>query len=466
MTYLQEFIKFKENGEIQTIDKDVEEDFCIEDILLKENEFKIFIKDSNNNSNNINNNIFNAFENQLNMNNNNCNMINMNNNNFNANNINNFQQNMFNQPQQPNFINNNNFINPIISPMFNNINGMDNINNMNGISNINNLNNMNMMHNMNGINNLNNMNMMNNMNNLNNMNEMNNINNLKNMPNWSGFYNPNQMMNNFNNISNQTKKIFTFNIHHGFSYKISIYINSKIIDWILKDYLEEIDYIELYYSNRIIFLYKGKVLDGDLRKKYAKELFQLDQNPIIVVVDVDNLIKIPIQFIFQSNSGDKIKIMVTDKKSIDGLLIKYIYKKEHTELIDRNDKIKFLYNSKELKFKDYTSIGQYFTNDCSPVIFVKDPNNLLMNNLNQKNIVFRFNTGDILNLIFSYGTTINSLYRIFPYKIGRKDLIKNDIKQFFVFNANRLKLGDKTSIEQIFNNYDSPNVTVFGIYLK
>ena len=76
MTDYQEFIKFKENGETQTINREVEEDFCIEDILLKEIEFKIFIKDSNNNSNNINNNNFN---------------INNMNNNFNVNNMNNFQ---------------------------------------------------------------------------------------------------------------------------------------------------------------------------------------------------------------------------------------------------------------------------------------------------------------------------------------------------------------------------------------
>ena len=178
---------------------------------------------------------------------------------------------------------------------------------------------------------------------------MNNINNLYNMPKWPGFYNPNQMMNNYNNISNLTKKTVTFNITHGFSHKISIFIDYHSISYIFRYYLEEIDYLKLYYSNLIKFLYKGKEIDTDLGKADAKELFQFDQNQIIVVVDIDNLIK-PFQFNFQLNSGYKLKIIASSEKSIDGLLIKYLYKKDyHTELIDRNDKIKFL-NSKELKF--------------------------------------------------------------------------------------------------------------------
>ena len=138
-----EFISIKGNNQKEIIDKDIENDFFVEDILIYEyGIFKIYInvpiKNEINYMNNdidINNiNIDEQYQNgEIQINNDNSN------DNFNLNNLNNLQQNIFNPPQAQNQFNNN-CINPILNNMNDNINNMDN-NNINMNHNINQMNN-------------------------------------------------------------------------------------------------------------------------------------------------------------------------------------------------------------------------------------------------------------------------------------------------------------------------------------
>ena len=126
-------------------------------------------------------------------------------------------------------------------------------------------------------------------------------------------------------------------------------------------------------------------------------------------MDINNFIR-PMIFTFKTTHGKLSKVYINFKRrelTLEQLLIKYLDEIDHSELVDRNDKIQFLYNTQQLKFGDKTTIGQLFSNENNPTILVMDPNNLLSNNSSKKiNTVFENSDGTKITIVVNYGTTV------------------------------------------------------------
>ena len=130
------------------------------------------------------------------------------------------------------------------------------------------------------------------------------------------------------------------------------------------------------------------------------------------------------------------------------IYISYLFKLGLYELIDRNDKIQFLYQAKQVKFEDKTLLKDYFRNDYNPVILVIDTNNLLKNNKGLKmNVIFENTILGKINLVVDYGTTINEMLELYLRRIERPDLIGKDNKITFICNGSRVNFGDYTKVE-------------------
>ena len=137
---------------------------------------------------------------------------------------------------------------------------------------------------------------------------------------------------------NQTMKV-TFNINQ--KYKKEIIINNESdLDSIIKKLLYEINQSELDNNEKIKYLYNSKEIEYK-NMITAGELFLNDYNPVICVNDINNLIKLPIDVSFKTNSGYVKKITIHIERTIEYLLLKYLDEIHHSELIDRNDKITF-----------------------------------------------------------------------------------------------------------------------------
>ena len=141
----------------------------------------------------------------------------------------------------------------------------------------------------------NNMNMnMNNMNNnmfINNMN-MNNMNNNMNFQqfggngNWTQGYSINNNMNNQIPINNTYNCIFKTS--NGKKFAILFNSGKTVADLILT-FFKRVDQEDLYEKGGISFIYNTEQLDYNLQTK-VENLFKLSGSPIIMVLDVNNLI--------------------------------------------------------------------------------------------------------------------------------------------------------------------------------
>ena len=65
------------------------------------------------------------------------------------------------------------------------------------------------------------------------------------------------------------------------------------------------------------------------------------------------------------------------------------------------------------------------------------------------NIVFKFSTVNKINLIFNKGATIDEILKTFLKRIDKSELINSKDKIVFLLNADELKFGDKTKIENL-----------------
>ena len=77
----------------------------------------------------------------------------------------------------------------------------------------------------------------------------------------------------------------------------------------------------------------------------------------------------------------------------------------------------------------------------------------------KKNILFTTTAGGHRNLIFNYGTTIDSILKKYLLEINKPELINTD-KVSFMFNAWKLNFGDNTPIETKFPNIFIPRIVV------
>ena len=451
-----EFILYKGTKEIETIDKEIEDDFTIEDILINENEkFKIYINGLNKiDLNDINNNS-------------NSNMQKQNkqiqNNNNNRNNImfNNSEDNIFNQFSSNKYSNNINFINPMINNMnsMNNMNkkksmnnNMKNINNVNNMNlnymnninnmNMNNMNSMNMNYmnnidNMNNINNMNNMNM-NNINNMNNMN-MNNINHMNNINNMNPMNNMN--MNNINNINNMNMNNInnmnnTMNIWSMNNLNKNVINNDDDFNEIKDTYNPQIKKYNVTFKVSSGLVYSLEAL-------YFEKIYCFIDRFLSEINNLDN--KDDLCFLCDKKDFENYK---TRGMYFDNIKDSDIYQMMRKGLIF--DKVKDLKEEKE-------KVEYYFKNEPNPIIFVIDIRNLIK----LIYVIFNDNHGNNIKLIANYYTRMNHLFK--NCYIDELDMVdpkfyseRNDFNKCFEF-----KYKGK-NIELDFNKYD--DIPIVGDY--
>ena len=113
---------------------------------------------------------------------------------------------------------------------------------------------------------------------------------------------------------NQTKNI-TLQVNKNFVQKLT-FTNLESLDLLLRKYLENIDHPELIDKNiNIKYFYNSQQLQfGD--EITIGEFFFNDYNPLISVVDINNLIR-PINATFKATNGNMVKIIINSKKHWD-----------------------------------------------------------------------------------------------------------------------------------------------------
>ena len=155
--------------------------------------------------------------------------------------------------------------------------------------------------------------------------------------------------------------------------KIILKANPKgLIEHYIGKYINKIDiYPILYHETK--FFYNETRINLEDYSLSVEDYFKSDMNPIII--DSNNLLDSkPFNFTFftfQTINRNKITRMINygSVVTIDFLLKQYLYTIDHPELIN-TDEIKFLFNSKYLKFGDETFLDEYFKNEHNPTIFV------------------------------------------------------------------------------------------------
>ena len=141
------------------------------------------------------------------------------------------------------------------------------------------------------------------------------------------------------------------------------------------------------------------------------------------------------------------------------LLIKYLIEIDHAELIDKSDKIQFLYNARQINFGDRNTVRKYFHNVNNPVILVMDINNLLSNNsLAKQNVIFLDESNNQkVNVVVNIGTTIEQLIKMYLYKVGGLELIDDYYSKknicFFYDHWNISSFGEET-VEKFLSKGD------------
>ena len=225
----------------------------------------------------------------------------------------------------------------------------------------------------------------------------------------------------------------------------------------MRNFLDEINQIELIDNNEIKYIYNSQqILFKEENKYTAGEFFINDNNPVVFVRDINNLMR-PIDITFKTSQGCILNLTINENRTVEYLLIKYISKIEHPELIDINNKIVFLYKAKHLMFGDKTIIKNLFLNDNNPTILVMDANNVLSNNAIHKiNAFFYLERGNQKNEVINYGTTVEQLIKFFLYKNCPNDIIdsyysnENPRWVTFRYNSKSINPGEKRYVEEFF----------------
>ena len=281
--------------------------------------------------------------------------------------------------------------------------------------------------------------------------------------------NPIVFVNDINNlflINWKQRKNITFKVNQSYKKEIS-FNNNDSLAYILKQFLIEIYQPELENNDEIKYIYNSKqIVINDwkpfLSRKSSFEQTQIqeyevyitvgeyffnDNNPVINVIDPNYLIK-PIDIIFQTGQGIKLKMTIFEKRTTEYLLMEYLDKIEHSELIDKNDEIVFLYKGKQIMFGDKTIVKELFLNDNNPTIIVMDVNNVLSNNdIKKINVIFyNEEMGIRKNVIVNYGTTVEQLIKKFCCKYYNLNL---ETMRFY-YNSGIIDYRKKSYVEKFF----------------
>ena len=81
----------------------------------------------------------------------------------------------------------------------------------------------------------------------------------------------------------------------------------------------------------------------------------------------------------------------------------------------------------------------------------------------KKNIIFNTTHGRITQLIVDLDLTIDELLKKYLKHFGREELIGDKHRICFLFNARKIKFGDKTTVKEFFHAVQNPKITVNDI---
>ena len=150
------------------------------------------------------------------------------------------------------------------------------------------------------------------------------------------------------------------------------------MDEVLKKYWERIGKPENIHSNRFCFLFNAKKINYGI-KTPVEQYFKFDDNPRVIVYEVLNCPSEPVIFVkFRSTTGSSLELFYPISNSVDDLLNLFVREVGKPGL--KNDipnKLCFLYNAKQMKPGDKTTLKNFFKNDKNPKVVVNDINNLL-----------------------------------------------------------------------------------------
>ena len=278
------------------------------------------------------------------------------------------------------------------------------------------------------------------------------------------------------NDTNNIIKAYTFKDNHGV--KVEIIFNKKnSIKDLIEEYLEKVGHSELedvVRKDEIQLIYNQNKLECD-DNTILEYYFKNDNNPIIQVNDYNNmLITEPIlgyDITFKTSQGHKYILDFSVGSKMERIIIGYLYYIDHRELINNRNNIKFLYNGEIINEK--ITARKCFKNEIKPIILVLDTNNLLTNaakyNDNNEiisgqkfNVYFQTSRGNITNILYNYGTTIDKMLKKYLVRIDHPESI-NSNKIYFLYNADRIKFGDQTVLEKIFKYNQNSRIAVDGI---
>ena len=106
-----------------------------------------------------------------------------------------------------------------------------------------------------------------------------------------------------------------------------------------------------------------------------------------------------------------------------------------------------------------------FGNQMNNIMGMNINNNIINfsgNNL-KKQVTFQKTSGECKIMVFDYGTTVNDILRKYLIEIGKPELLENEDKIGFFYNAQKLRFNDKTKIEDFFLANLNPKVIVMNL---
>ena len=204
----------------------------------------------------------------------------------------------------------------------------------------------------------------------------------------------------------------------------------------------------------IKFFYK----EEDITSKYEtlEQYFKNDQNPTIIIKDAENVIKL-FNVTFKDNHENQLIITANHDMTINRLLNEYC--NEIKIYSDEKKEIQFIYNKKNIKHDDQSTLGNYFNIDRNNDIFisVNDKKNVI----NIKNVIFTDNHGDKVEIFINKTLTIYKLIKEYFIKVKHYELIDKGVDIQFFYIKKNLDIKDKTSIELLFQNDANPIIEVY-----
>ena len=178
-------------------------------------------------------------------------------------------------------------------------------------------------------------------------------------------------------IKSKPKKNVVFKTTKGLATSM-VYDYGTTMDEVLKKYWKHLGKPENIHSNRFCFLFNAHIINYGI-KTPVEQYFKFDDNPRVIVYEVLNCPSEPVIFVkFRSTRGSSLELFYPISNSVDDLLSLFLREVGKPGLkYDIPNKLCFLYNAKQMKPGDKTTLKNFFKNDKNPKVVVNDINNLL-----------------------------------------------------------------------------------------